>query len=76
MFLGDDTVTADYYGPPRGGQSYSQYNSFMKIPYYSVGAGVATAMLVNPILGLGVGAAVWLLGGDSSHSNKPTQQGG
>jgi hypothetical protein len=66
----------EYYGPPRGGQSFSQYNSFMSMPVASIGAGVATAMLINPIVGIGVASAIWLLGGESSHSNKPKVQGG
>lgn len=76
MFLGEDTTqAADYYGPPRPGQSFAQYESYMKLPI-AAGVGIAAAMMINPVIGIAAGAATWLLSGSGDHSNKPTSQGG
>jgi hypothetical protein len=73
--MGDASVP-DYYGPTLPGQSWSQFESFMKMPVVSLGIG-AVVGLINPLAGLAVGVGSWLLNADGSgHSNKPTSQGG
>lgn len=66
----------EYYGPPRPGQSYQAYNEYMSIPIAG-GVGIIAALAIHPVVGIAAGVATWLLSGSgSSHSNKPTQQGG
>jgi hypothetical protein len=65
-----------YYGPPVAGQDYASFNSFMQMPIVSsIGIGIATAMIINPVIGIAAGAA-WFLGKSGSGKNKPTSQGG
>lgn len=73
-----DAPVADYYGPPLPGQSWMQYESFMKTPIVSMSAGViAGALVAGPVGALVGGISGWLLSSNSSlHSNKPTTQGG
>jgi hypothetical protein len=41
------------------------------------GSGVAAAVLINPLVGIGVAAlALWATGASTQHTNKPTTQGG
>lgn len=74
MFLGEETIQADYYGPPRPGQSFSQYESYMKLPIAS-GVGLAAALMIHPVVGIAAGVATWLLS-STPEKNKPTTQGG
>lgn len=68
--------TADYYGPPLPGQSFSQYESFMKLPIAG-GVGIVAALAIHPVVGIAAGIATWMLSSSSSgHSSKPTTQGG
>ena len=67
----------EYMGPPRPGQSWSQYESFMSMPI-AVGASGAMigAVIAGPVGALIGGIGTWLLTGGPSHTNKPTTQGG
>jgi hypothetical protein len=72
-----DAPIADYYGPPLPGQSFSQYESFMKMPIAVGIGGAAIGMLVaGPVGAIVGGVGSWLLSSGSDHSNKPTTQGG
>jgi len=73
--LGEEPV-ADYYGPPRPGQDYRSYNSYMKMPFYTVSGAVIGALVAGPIGAIVGGVGSWLLSSDSKHNNKPTSQGG
>ena len=65
----------DYFGPPRPGQSFAQYESFMSLPI-TVGAGSALigALLFGPIGAITVGGGAWLAA--SKMKKKPLMQGG
>jgi hypothetical protein len=73
--LGDAPVV-DYYGPPLPGQSFAQYESYMKMPFYTVSGVVIGALIAGPVGALVGGVGSWLLSGGGDHSNKPTTQGG
>lgn len=49
---------ADFYGPPKPGQTYDAYQSQMAVG--PLVGGVAAAMLVNPLVGLAVGVGLLL----------------
>lgn len=49
---------ADFYGPPKPGQTYETYQSQMSVA--PIISGVAAAMLVNPLVGLAVGVGLLL----------------
>jgi len=49
----------EYYGPPRPGQSFAQYESFMSLPLAAGGA-VVGALLLGPIGLLAGGIGGWL----------------
>lgn len=72
---GDDGP--EYYGPPRPGQSFAQYESLMSLPI-AVGASGAMigAMVAGPIGAIVGGVGSWLVSGGSSHRSKPKTQGG
>lgn len=71
----DRQLGADaYYGPPRPGQSFTQYQSFMELPIAAGGA-VVGALLFGPIGAIVGGAGSWLMA-SSRHQNKPKVQGG
>lgn len=76
MFAGIGDTRADYYGPPRPGQSFTQYESYMKMPFYTVGGVAIGALIAGPVGAIAGGIGSWLLSSGSEHTNKPTSQGG
>ena len=73
MFQG---LAQDYYGPPRPGQSFVQYESFMSIPLVvSTSAVVVGALLAGPLGALAGGIGGWLISSPTP-KNKRTTQGG
>ena len=77
MFQGLN-AEGDYYGPPRGGQSFAQYQSYMEYvnaKNVAIGSGVIALAVVNPIIGVAAGIG-WLLSGPEKTKSKPLTQGG
>lgn len=72
--LGEEPI-ADYYGPPRPGQSYNMYNEYMKTPFYTVGGAVVGALVAGPIGAVVGGIGSWLLSSNAV-KNKSKVQGG
>lgn len=74
--LGEAPI-ADYYGPPLPGQSFTQYESFMKMPYYTMGAAAIGALVAGPV-GMIVGSIGGLFADSlaSKSKTKNTTQGG
>jgi hypothetical protein len=70
------TLGEDYYGPPRPGQSYNQYNSFMQMPIV-VGASGATigALVAGPIGAIVGGVGSWIMSDAINKRKSPTQGG-
>lgn len=66
---------AEYFGPPRGGQSYQMYNEFMSMPIATTSGVVVGALIAGPIGAIAGGIAGWAFSG-GDHSNKPKIQGG
>ena len=66
----------DYYGPPRPGQSWAQYESFMDMPI-AVGASGAVigALIAGPVGAIVGGMGAWVLS-SSKTKNKSLTQGG
>jgi hypothetical protein len=65
----------EYYGPPRPGQSFAQYESYMSMKNIAIGGGVVALAVINPVIGVAVGIG-WLLSGPEKTKSKPTTQGG
>lgn len=64
----------DYYGPPRPGQSFVQYESFMKLPIIG-GAVIVGTLIAGPVGAIVGGIGGWLFS-EGNHNNKPKTQGG
>lgn len=72
-----EALIADYYGPPKPGQSYQAYNEYMKIPFYAVSGAVVGALVAGPVGAIVGGIGSWLVSNASTrHTKKPTTQGG
>ena len=74
MFAGLN-AEGEYYGPPRPGQSFAQYESYMSMKNIAIGGGVVALSIMNPIIGVAVGIG-WLLSGPEKIKSKSTTQGG
>lgn len=73
MFAG---LNADYYGPPRPGESYSAFNAFMNNQVVVGASGVVVgAMIAGPVGAIVGGVGGWLMSGPRTR-NKPKVQGG
>lgn len=72
--LGEEPI-ADYYGPPRPGQSFSQYESYMKMPFYTVSGAVIGALVAGPIGAVVGGVGSWLLSSNATKTKSQTQGG-
>jgi hypothetical protein len=69
-------LLGDYYGPPRQGQSFAEYESYMNMQNVVIGTGLATlAIMVNPIIA-GALAVGWLVSGPQKTKVKSSTQGG
>lgn len=67
----------EYYGPPRPGQSWSQYESFMQMPIAaSIGGVIIGAVLGGPIGAIAMGLGGWALGSGIQQKKKSLTQGG
>ena len=68
----------EFYGPPRPGQSFSQYESFMQTPFYTASGVVIGAMVAGPIGAIVGGVGSWLIGDTLSKKSRPKSrvQGG
>lgn len=77
MFLGEsNNQLSEYYGPPRPGQTFEEYETYMNVQNVAIGSGIlATAVLVNPILAAGA-AAAWFMSGPQKTKRKSLTQGG
>lgn len=73
MFHDRQLGAVKYYGPPRPGQSFTQYQSFMELPIAAGGA-VIGALLFGPIGAVAVGAGALLTA--RAVKNKSKTQGG
>lgn len=73
MFAGMNAE--EYYGPPRPGQSFAQYESYMSMKNITLGSGIIALTVINPVIGAVVGIG-WLLSGPEKIKSKPTTQGG
>ena len=70
--LGND---GDYYGPPRPGQSFTQYESFMQLPItVGVGGALVGALLFGPVGAIVAGGGSFFAA--AKIKNKPKVQGG
>lgn len=65
----------EYYGPPRPGQSFAQYESYMSMKNVAIGGGVVALAIINPVIGIAAGIG-WLLSGPDKVKSKPLTQGG
>lgn len=65
----------EFFGPPRQGQSFIEYDTYMNAQNVVIGSGIVALAIVNPIIGAGV-AAAWFLSGPTKTKRKPTTQGG
>jgi hypothetical protein len=76
MFKGLGEEKADYYGPPRPGQSFTQYQSFMKIPIASgIGGAAIGALVAGPIGAIVGGIGAWYLSSNVKKNKSETQGG-
>lgn len=66
----------EFFGPPRPGQTYAQFQQQMIHPAVMAGA-AATALLVNPLAGVVVLGLGWMMGGTGpTTKRKSSTQGG
>lgn len=73
MFHTKQLGADEYYGPPRPGQSFTQYQSFMELPIAAGGA-IVGALLFGPIGAIVGGAGSFFAA--AKMKNKPKVQGG
>jgi hypothetical protein len=73
-YLGAEST---FYGPPRPGQSFEEYETYMNVTNVAIGGGLVALSIVNPIIG-GAAAIGWLLSGPTKTrtKGKPRVQGG
>jgi hypothetical protein len=64
-----------FYGPPKQGQSFEEYETYMNVKNIAIGGGIVALSIVNPIIG-GAAAIGWLLSGPTKTKNKAKTQGG
>jgi len=70
-----DTLGEEYYGPPKAGQSFEEYETYMNAQNIAIGGGLVALSIVNPLIG-GAAAIGWLLSGPKKTKNKSKVQGG
>ena len=66
---------ADFYGPPKPGQTFAEYETYMSAKNIAIGSGIAALAVVNPIVG-GAIAVGWFLSGPTKTKRKAQTQGG
>lgn len=65
----------DYMGPPRPGQSWSQYEAFMSLPVVAgIGAATVGMLIGGPVGAIAGGVGSWFLAGGTK--KKAQTQGG
>lgn len=69
----DNGLGQDYFGPPRPGQSFAQYESFMRLPI-AAGSAVIGALLLGPVGLVAGGVGAWLLTPRLATHSKPKSQ--
>lgn len=65
----------EYFGPPRPGQTFSEYESFMKAQWAAAAGGAAVgALLLGPIGAVALGVGAWLATPRLATHQKPKSQ--
>jgi len=75
MFNDGLGAEGEFYGPPKQGQSFEEYETYMNAQNIAIGGGIIALAVINPIIG-GAAAIGWLLSGPKKTKNKPKVQGG